>query len=146
MLNYWVGEWWFFFLWYFRFLFYFYISLVLYLASGMENIRNWLHFKLWVVCTVLIVLSDAFSIWHCYMQVSVYIGRFAVPGLWHYIVCVQDDMDRRIRELNNELESANRKCEVYRANLLSVLKDIEDHKQQLSIKVQNIKISMKDGL
>lgn len=55
-------------------------------------------------------------------------------------------MDKRIRALTNELESANRKCEVYRANLLSVLKDIEDHKLQLSIKVQNIKISMKDGL
>ncbi|KAG6712224.1 hypothetical protein I3842_05G093600 [Carya illinoinensis] len=58
----------------------------------------------------------------------------------------EDDMDKRIRELTNELEGANRKCEVYRANLLSVLKDIEDHKLQLSIKVQNIKISMKDGL
>lgn len=55
-------------------------------------------------------------------------------------------MDKRIQELTNELEGANRKCEVYRANLLSVLKDIEDHKLQLSIKVQNIKISMKDGL
>jgi hypothetical protein len=59
---------------------------------------------------------------------------------------VQDDMDKRIREISSELESSNRKCEVYRANLLSVLKDIEDHKMQLSIKVQNIKISMKDGL
>ncbi|XP_048336732.2 protein FAR1-RELATED SEQUENCE 5 [Ziziphus jujuba] len=58
----------------------------------------------------------------------------------------EDDMDKKIRELTNELECANRKCEVYRANLLSVLKDIEDHKLQLSIKVQNIKISMKDGL
>uniref|UniRef100_A0A803NHF8 Protein FAR1-RELATED SEQUENCE n=1 Tax=Cannabis sativa TaxID=3483 RepID=A0A803NHF8_CANSA len=58
----------------------------------------------------------------------------------------EDDMDKRIRELTNELENANKKCEVYRANLLSVLKDIEDHKLQLSIKVQNIKISMKDGL
>ncbi|EOX98949.1 FAR1-related sequence 5 [Theobroma cacao] len=58
----------------------------------------------------------------------------------------EDDMDKKIRELTNELEFANRKCEVYRANLLSVLKDIEDHKLQLSIKVQNIKISMKDGL
>ncbi|KAF4359665.1 hypothetical protein G4B88_000476 [Cannabis sativa] len=56
----------------------------------------------------------------------------------------EDDMDKRIRELTNELENANKKCEVYRANLLSVLKDIEDHKLQLSIKVQNIKISMKD--
>ena len=42
--------------------------------------------------------------------------------------------------------SPNRKCEVYRANLLSVLKDIEDHKLQLSIKVQNIKISLKDSI
>ncbi|KAM1031524.1 hypothetical protein ACFX2C_035300 [Malus domestica] len=58
----------------------------------------------------------------------------------------EDDMDKKIRELTNELECANRKCEVYRANLLSVLKDIEDHKSQLSIKVQNIKIGMKDGL
>lgn len=55
-------------------------------------------------------------------------------------------MDKKIRELNNELNFASRKCEVYRANLLSVLKDIEDHKLQLSIKVQNIKISMKDSL
>lgn len=59
---------------------------------------------------------------------------------------MQDDMDKKIRELSNELDCANRKCEVYRANLLSVLKEIEDHKLQLSIKVQNIKISMKDGL
>ncbi|KAB1209865.1 Protein FAR1-RELATED SEQUENCE 5 [Morella rubra] len=58
----------------------------------------------------------------------------------------EDDVDKKIRELTGEVESANRKCEVYRANLLSVLKDIEDHKLQLSIKVQNIKISMKDGL
>ncbi|KAM7259236.1 hypothetical protein ACFE04_014977 [Oxalis oulophora] len=58
----------------------------------------------------------------------------------------EDDMDKKIRELNNELECANRKCEVYRANLLSVLKDIEDHKLQLSIKVQNIRISLKDGV
>ncbi|XWS68381.1 hypothetical protein CRYUN_Cryun04dG0085200 [Craigia yunnanensis] len=58
----------------------------------------------------------------------------------------EDGMDKKIRELTNELEYASRKCEVYRTNLLSVLKDIEDHKLQLSIKVQNIKISMKDGL
>ncbi|KAK8656495.1 hypothetical protein V6N13_098444 [Hibiscus sabdariffa] len=58
----------------------------------------------------------------------------------------EDDMDKKIRELTNELEFASRKCGVYRSNLLSVLKDIEEHKLQLSIKVQNIKISMKDGL
>ncbi|GLT29232.1 hypothetical protein SLA2020_041110 [Shorea laevis] len=58
----------------------------------------------------------------------------------------EDDIDKRIQELTNELEYAKRKCEDYRSNLLSVLKDIEDHKLQLSIKVQNIKINMKDGL
>ncbi|XP_031106060.1 protein FAR1-RELATED SEQUENCE 5 [Ipomoea triloba] len=58
----------------------------------------------------------------------------------------EDDVDRKIHELTCELDCASRRCEVYRVNLLSVLKDIEDHKQQLSIKVQNIKISMKDDL
>ncbi|KAI6700929.1 hypothetical protein NL676_015253 [Syzygium grande] len=57
----------------------------------------------------------------------------------------EEDMDHKIGELINGLESANRKCELYRANLLSVLKEIEDHKLQLAIKVQNVKISMKDG-
>lgn len=55
-------------------------------------------------------------------------------------------MDQKIRELSKELESASRKCEVYRANLLSVLKDIEDHKQQLAVKVHNVKISLKDSI
>lgn len=55
-------------------------------------------------------------------------------------------MDRKIREMTDAVETAKRRCEVYRANLLSVLKDIEDHKLQLSIKVQNVKIGLKDGL
>ncbi|KAJ4846616.1 hypothetical protein Tsubulata_014626, partial [Turnera subulata] len=45
----------------------------------------------------------------------------------------EDDTDKKLQELINQLEYANRKCQVYRANLLSVLKDIEDHKLQLSI-------------
>ncbi|GMP37206.1 hypothetical protein CsSME_00009001 [Camellia sinensis var. sinensis] len=56
----------------------------------------------------------------------------------------EDDMDKKIHDLTHELDCANRKCDVYRANLISVLRDIEDHKQQLSVKVQNIKLSMKD--
>ncbi|QCE01898.1 hypothetical protein DEO72_LG7g3198 [Vigna unguiculata] len=58
----------------------------------------------------------------------------------------KDDLDTNIRKLLNELESANRKCEIYRSNLLSVLKAVEDHKLELSVKVENIKISMKDGI
>ncbi|XP_052193568.1 protein FAR1-RELATED SEQUENCE 5 isoform X1 [Diospyros lotus] len=57
----------------------------------------------------------------------------------------EDDMDKKIQDLTLELDCANKKYEVYRANLLSVLKDIEDHKQQLSVKVQNVKLSMRDG-
>lgn len=57
----------------------------------------------------------------------------------------EDDMDQKIHALSQELERANRKCEVYRTNLLSILKDVEDHKQQLSVKVQTIKLTMKDS-
>ena len=57
---------------------------------------------------------------------------------------IQDDQDKKIQKLSRQLERALQKCEVYRANLLSVLKDIEDQKLQLSVKVQNIKLGMKD--
>ncbi|CAH1433461.1 unnamed protein product [Lactuca virosa] len=46
----------------------------------------------------------------------------------------EDEMDRKIEELKQEVDSGRRKCEVYRSNLVSVLRDIEDHKQQLSLK------------
>ncbi|CAK9147673.1 unnamed protein product [Ilex paraguariensis] len=55
-----------------------------------------------------------------------------------------DDQDKKIQKLSRQLERAKRKCEVYRANLLSVLKDIEQQKLQLTVKVQNIKLGMKD--
>ncbi|KAF9587942.1 hypothetical protein IFM89_006267 [Coptis chinensis] len=55
-----------------------------------------------------------------------------------------DDKDKKIDDLHSELDRANRKCEVYRANLLSILKDIEEQKLQLTVKVQNIKLGMKD--
>ncbi|XP_042494796.1 protein FAR1-RELATED SEQUENCE 5-like [Macadamia integrifolia] len=56
----------------------------------------------------------------------------------------QDEKDKKIQELSRELDRANHKCEVYRANLLSVLKDIEEQKLQLSVKVQNVKLGMKE--
>ncbi|PIA56956.1 hypothetical protein AQUCO_00700960v1 [Aquilegia coerulea] len=55
-----------------------------------------------------------------------------------------DEKEKKIQELSRELNRANRKCELYRANLLTVLKDIEEQKLQLSVKVQNIKLGMKD--
>ncbi|KAK7406965.1 hypothetical protein VNO78_08601 [Psophocarpus tetragonolobus] len=56
----------------------------------------------------------------------------------------KDDQDRTIEKLTRQLDRARRKCEVYRSNLLSILKDIEEQKLHLSVKVQNIKLGMKD--
>ncbi|XP_027077880.1 protein FAR1-RELATED SEQUENCE 5-like isoform X1 [Coffea arabica] len=55
-----------------------------------------------------------------------------------------DEQDKKIQKLTRQLKRAQRKCEAYRANLFSVLKDIEQQKLQLSVKVQNIKLDMKD--
>ncbi|XP_014519507.1 protein FAR1-RELATED SEQUENCE 5 [Vigna radiata var. radiata] len=56
----------------------------------------------------------------------------------------KDDQDRTIEKLTRQLDRARRKCEVYRSNLLSILKDIEEQKLQLSVKVQNVKLGMKE--
>lgn len=83
------------------------------------------------------------------MNQDVYFDKISITkhDYDHKLSCVvQDDMDRKIEQLNNELDCARRKCEVYRTNLFSVLKDIEDHKQQLSLKAQIIKYNMKDCL
>ncbi|KAL2940384.1 Protein FAR1-RELATED SEQUENCE 5 [Bienertia sinuspersici] len=58
----------------------------------------------------------------------------------------EDCMDQKIKELREELESANRKCEAYRSNLFSVLKEIDDHKQQLAVKVHSVKLSLKEAI
>ncbi|GAB4838694.1 Protein FAR1-RELATED SEQUENCE 9 [Ancistrocladus abbreviatus] len=55
-----------------------------------------------------------------------------------------EEKAKKIRELTAELESTNKKCEVYRANLLSILKDMEDQKLKLSVKVQNARLSMRE--
>ncbi|KAG2390608.1 hypothetical protein LR48_Vigan338s000200 [Vigna angularis] len=51
---------------------------------------------------------------------------------------------KKIHELTAELEVANQRCEVYRANLLAVLKDMEEQKLKLSVKVQNARLSLKE--
>ncbi|EEF47992.1 hypothetical protein RCOM_1564160 [Ricinus communis] len=51
-----------------------------------------------------------------------------------------DEKEKKIRELTAELESTNQRCEVYRANLLAVLRDMEEQKLKLSVKVQNARL------
>ncbi|XP_059654102.1 protein FAR1-RELATED SEQUENCE 9 isoform X2 [Cornus florida] len=55
-----------------------------------------------------------------------------------------DEKEKKIRDLTTELDSTNQRCEVYRANLLAVLKDMEDQKLKLSVKVQNARLSLKE--
>lgn len=56
----------------------------------------------------------------------------------------KDDKERKIRELKAELEGVNHQSDVYRSNLLTVLKDMEDEKLKLSVKVQNARLSSKE--
>lgn len=51
---------------------------------------------------------------------------------------------KKIKELTAELENTSKRCEVYRANLHAVLKDMEDQKLKLSVKVQNARLSLRE--
>lgn len=55
-----------------------------------------------------------------------------------------DEKQKKISELTAELDNTNQRCEVYRANLLAVLRDMEDQKLKLSVKVQNARLSLKE--
>ncbi|XP_028792864.1 protein FAR1-RELATED SEQUENCE 9 [Neltuma alba] len=55
-----------------------------------------------------------------------------------------EEKQKKIKELTAELRSTNERCEVYRANLLSVLRDMEEQKLKLSVKVQNARLSLKE--
>lgn len=57
---------------------------------------------------------------------------------------LQVEKQKKISELTAELDNTNQRCEVYRANLLAVLRDMEDQKLKLSVKVQNVRLSLKD--
>lgn len=57
---------------------------------------------------------------------------------------LQGEKEKRIRQLSMELESTNQRCEVYRKNLLAILRDMEDQKLKLSVKVQNARLSLKE--
>ncbi|KAJ8765114.1 hypothetical protein K2173_010600 [Erythroxylum novogranatense] len=55
-----------------------------------------------------------------------------------------DEKAKKIGELTEEIESTNQRCEVYRANLLSVLRDMEEQKMKLSVKVENARLTLKE--
>eukprot|EP00262_Sarcandra_glabra_P009180 TRINITY_DN2322_c0_g1_i1.p1 TRINITY_DN2322_c0_g1~~TRINITY_DN2322_c0_g1_i1.p1 ORF type:complete len:271 (-),score=47.97 TRINITY_DN2322_c0_g1_i1:37-849(-) len=55
-----------------------------------------------------------------------------------------DEKDKKIQELNLELKRAYRRIGVYRERLLTVMKDIDEHKQQLSKKVEAMENSIRE--
>lgn len=57
---------------------------------------------------------------------------------------LQNEKQKKISELTAELDITNKRCEVYRSNLLAVLRDMEDQKLKLSVKVQNARLSLKE--
>ncbi|XP_059297478.1 protein FAR1-RELATED SEQUENCE 9 [Lycium ferocissimum] len=56
----------------------------------------------------------------------------------------KEEKEQKIRELTAELDCINQQSEVYRSNLLAVLKDMEEQKLKLSVKVQNARLSLKE--
>lgn len=53
------------------------------------------------------------------------------------------DQDKKIQELTVELENASQRCEAYRTKLLAVLKDMEEQKIKMLVKVENVRLDLK---
>lgn len=53
------------------------------------------------------------------------------------------NQDKKIQELTAELENAIQRCEAYRAKLLAVLNNMEEQKLKISVKVQNVRLTLK---
>lgn len=53
-------------------------------------------------------------------------------------------MDKKVEELTLELETTNRRCEAFRSKLLAVMKDMEEQKLQISVKVQNERLNFRN--
>ncbi|GMJ02809.1 FAR1-related sequence 5 [Hibiscus trionum] len=54
------------------------------------------------------------------------------------------EREKKIEELNTEVEYASQRCEGYRAKLMAVLKDMEEQKLKLTVKVRNVRLILKD--
>lgn len=60
------------------------------------------------------------------------------------LLVLQEEKEKKIQELTAEVEQTNQRCEVYRAILLALFRDMEDQKLKLSVKVQNARLSLKE--
>ncbi|KAL8152426.1 hypothetical protein V2J09_010186 [Rumex salicifolius] len=56
-----------------------------------------------------------------------------------------DDKDKKIQELTLELRNKKRLCAMYQEQLMSVIKDVEEHNNQLTKKVQTVLGNLKEA-
>ncbi|GKU98206.1 hypothetical protein SLEP1_g11238 [Rubroshorea leprosula] len=53
------------------------------------------------------------------------------------------DQDKKIQELTAKLEVASEQCEAYRAKLVAILKDMEEQKLKMKVKVESARVNLK---
>lgn len=56
----------------------------------------------------------------------------------------QEEKEKKLHELRAEVDQTKQRCQVYRAILLALFRDMEDQKLKLSVKVQNARLSLKE--
>lgn len=56
---------------------------------------------------------------------------------------MKDEKDKRIQELTAELRIKKRLNSAYREQLLTIMKDVENHNEHLSTKLQNVRDNLK---
>lgn len=57
---------------------------------------------------------------------------------------MQEEKDKKILELNNELQHERERSSTFREQLHMILKDLEEHAEFISIRVEDIVNTMKD--
>lgn len=60
------------------------------------------------------------------------------------LVLCQDEKDRKIQELTLELRNKRRLCAAYKEQLTAFLEIIEEHSEQITMKVQNVMNNLKE--
>lgn len=56
----------------------------------------------------------------------------------------QDEKDKRIQELSTELRNKKRLCAAYQEHLISFMKEVEEHSNQLSKKAQAVASNIRE--
>jgi len=67
-----------------------------------------------------------------------------LPSDVFHLLCIQDEKDRKIRELSTQLHRANQQLAGCRKQMDLIIEYIEQHTSQLSKNVENVLQNIKD--